>query len=178
MENKFEHIMLDLETLDTRNTSAILSIAAVRFDIKSGKTNSTFRMNVDLQNCLELGMSIKSDTIYWWLKQPSEVGHRLSADMRPLKEVLTHLSYFIGQDDYVWGNSARFDLGILENAYDITQISKPWNYFNERDVRTLVSLRPEVKAQHVFDGQKHDPLDDCLNQIAYCSKIFNSLMGV
>ena len=97
----------------------------------------------------------------------------------PLAKVLQDFECFIKWFDYsslqVWGNSARFDLGILENAYSKFNVNIPWNHWNERDVRTLVAFAPEIKKNMVFEGVKHNPIDDCKHQIKYCCEIFKKL---
>ena len=71
----------------------------------------------------------------------------------------------------VWGNSARFDLGIIENAYNKCVKDKSlWNHRNERCLRTLSALYPEIKKSQPFDGVRHDALDDCIHQIKYACK--------
>ena len=43
-----KHIMIDLETMGNKSYSAIVSIGAVKFDIKTGETGETFYRNVNL----------------------------------------------------------------------------------------------------------------------------------
>ena len=50
----------------------------------------------------------------------------------------------------------------------------PWYFRNERDVRTLVSFDPAVKFEIPFTGTIHNPIDDCIHQINYCSKIWKN----
>jgi hypothetical protein len=93
-----------------------------------------------------------------------------------LKNVLIQFNEFLSQKEYiVWGNSARFDLGILENAFNLCDLKQNWLFYNERDLRTLFNLNPLVREQVVFKGVPHNPIDDCIYQIEYCSKIFNSI---
>lgn len=74
----------------------------------------------------------------------------------------------------VWGNSSRFDLGIIEGWYKkaIGDNFEPfWNTWLERDVRTLSSLDDALKRNTSFVGTKHDAIDDCKHQIKYCRAI-------
>ena len=78
----------------------------------------------------------------------------------------------------IWGNSNRFDLGILEGWYKkgIGSKFEPfWNTWLERDVRTLSSLKPNIKANMKFVGIKHNALDDCKHQIKYCFETLKAL---
>lgn len=60
------NVMLDLETMDTKPTAAITEIGAVRFD--NEKILSRFRIKVDLQSCIDLGLTVSGSTIMWCLK--------------------------------------------------------------------------------------------------------------
>ena len=63
-------------------------------------------------------------------------------------EVLTDFTGFCSYDYEIWGNSPRFDLGILQDAYRALNMKIPWDFRKERDVRTLVSFIPEIKKFH------------------------------
>jgi hypothetical protein len=79
-------------------------------------------------------------------------------------------------DFQIWGNGVRFDVGILEDAYVACDIQEmPWNFRNERDVRTLVSFAPNIKEHYPSLGVEHNPIDDCKYQIAYCHAIWEKL---
>ena len=122
---KYKHLMLDIETMGSKNNSAIVAVCAVEFN---------------------------------------------------LDEALKGLSFFIDDNEYqVWGNSARFDCGILVNAYEKLELGVPWKHFNERDVRTLVAFKPSVKKNMWFSGTPHYAPDDCKHQIKYCHEIFKTL---
>lgn len=167
--------MLDLETLGNMSHSAIVSVGAVRFDLKTGEIGDKFYMNVDLQSCLDAGLIINADTLMWWLNQSEAARKKITEKGFPLNKVLLSLSAFITKDDEVWGNSARFDLGILQDAFNVKSMPIPWDFRKERCVRTLVSFAPEVKDAEPNTGVAHDALADCIFQINYCSKIFNKL---
>jgi len=176
---EFKHLMLDIETLGTESNSAILSIAAVEFDLDSGETGETFYEKVDLQSCLDAGLKVNGSTLAWWVSQtPEALKEAFSDESRSLKDVLSDLKEFCKNGDYhVWGNSARFDCGIVADAFKATGVSDtpPWDFRKERCLRTLVSFAPEVKQEHRFEGVLHNALDDCLNQISIASKVWSKL---
>lgn len=168
--------MIDIETLGTKSNSVIVSIGAVKFDLETGQTGDTYYVNIDLQSSLDAGLSIDAGTLMWWMKQSDDTRYRLIEDQaKPLYNALSDLSIFIDEDSQVWGNSARFDLGLLQDAYNKIKRPIPWKFRNERCVRTLVSFAPEVKENTKFEGTAHDALDDCYHQIKYCSAIYNKL---
>jgi len=173
------HLMLDLETMGKNSNSAIVSIGAVEFDINTGETGREFYEIVDLQSCLDKGLMVNASTIYWWLLQSDAARKQICQPNDSLENVLNKLnSYFELLGDFeLWGNSARFDIGILEDAYTACGYHEmPWNFRKERDVRTLVAFAPSVKDNYPFTGVMHNPIDDCKNQIAYCSAIWMKLM--
>ena len=175
MENNMKHIMLDIETMGNKSYSAIVSIGAVKFNIETGETGETFYKNIELQSSLNAGLEINADTLMWWLQQNEEARKKLTENTIPLKEVLEDFTKFSSTDYQIWGNSARFDLGLLQNAYNKLNIPICWDFRKERCVRTLVSFAPEVKENTEFKGIAHDALSDCYNQIKYCSEIYKKL---
>ena len=180
-----ENVMIDIETLGTKPYSVLLSLAGVEFDLESGETGRTFYQNISIQSCLDHNLVIEEQTLLWWLKQDKQAQETL-INPTPKRDTLDNVLYkFYGwlinikQQDkplYMWGNSNRFDLGLLSNAMERVGIEKmPWNFYDERDVRTLVHFNPQIKKDMVFEGVKHSALDDCYHQIKYCSEIYRSL---
>ena len=165
------HLMIDIETMGCSQTAAIVSIAAMEFNM-TGKTGETFYAIVDLQSCLDYRLEMDGTTVMWWLRQ-SEAARKELTESKPLSlpSALLDLNAWINNRDYeVWANGARFDLGILTNAYQVCGIEVPWHFRKERDVRTIVSLQPGIKKLHVPIGTAHHALDDCNNQIMYLTK--------
>jgi len=110
--------------------------------------------------------------------QSEEARKSLSDNPISITDALTQFASFCKDKSYsVWGNSARFDCGILGDAYNKIGRNIPWNFSKERCVRTLVSFNPEVKKKYVEsnNGVAHNALDDCKLQIGYCTEIWKSL---
>lgn len=180
--SKMRNIMLDIETMGNQSYSALISIGAVQFDLKTGDTGKEFHKKIDLQSSLDAGLIINASTIQFWMKQESEAKKSVFEDAIHINEVLVDFAEWLNECQQVspsklciWGNSARFDCGIVQNAYDKCGLILPWDFRYERDVRTLVAFAPEVKRNVKFEGTAHDALDDCKHQIKYCSQIFNKL---
>lgn len=182
MNNPYGHLMIDIETMGNQSNSAIISVAAIEFSLETGEIGKMqpFYKNVSLKSCIDAGLQVNADTILWWMNQSENARKALtSAHQYHLSDVLHQLRSYVdacgSKDVQVWGNSARFDLGILSDAYGKIHSPIPWNFRNERCVRTLVAFNPEVKANFPFEGTEHNPIDDCLHQIKYCSAIWKSL---
>lgn len=176
---KKTNIMLDIETLGCKTTSAMLSIGAVMFDINTGEIQDCFHHYIDLQDCLNYGLTVDASTIIWWLKQSDDARKAIYEQKgMPLKYVLSQFTTYFnrckelgGEEPQIWGNGASFDVSILQYAYEKLNMEIPWSFYNVRDVRTAVMYYPEVKANMEFEGIRHDALDDCKYQIKYLTEI-------
>lgn len=171
--------MLDIETLGSKTTSAMLSIGAVMFDINTGETGIEFHEHINLQDCLNQGFTVDRDTIMWWMKQSDDARKGIYEKTgSPLKIVLKQFASYHNackevnnESPQIWGNGASFDVTILQHAYEKLNMEIPWNFYDVRDVRTVVMYHPEVKANMEFEGVKHDALADCKHQIKYLIEI-------
>ena len=174
-----KHFMIDLETLGTTPGSAIVSLAAVWFDLFSGAELGYFRVRIRVQSCLDAGLTVSGSTLEWWMGQSDAVRAQIKeANSFKLEEALSILSDWMDDIDpdkrnrRIWGNGIGFDGGILAAAYAAIKRSVPWAFWGERDTRTIVDLIPEVKKAKPFQGTQHDPLDDARHQISYVSTIW------
>lgn len=173
----YTDVMLDLETMGNKSNSSIVSIGAVEFNIETGETGREFYKVIDLHSCLDCGLKVNASTIYWWLQQSEAARKRICEKGEHISTVLGNFNLWMNDcvvDVRIWGNGARFDIGILEDAYLACYLETPWNFRKEMDVRTLVAVAPEIKANMPFEGVEHDPIDDCKYQIKYCSEIWNT----
>jgi len=176
MKTPFKHLMLDIETMANESYSSIVSIGAVEFDIETGKTGREFYVNVDLQSCIDLGLIINGATIEWWMKQNDQARKDFTEQIGlPIQKALLDFGEFCNKRYQIWGNSSRFDCGILQNAYNKAGLQIPWDYRKERCVRTLVSFAPDIKANFKNNGTAHNAVADCKFQIGYCSETWRFL---
>ena len=182
VKKQFGHIMVDIEAFGKDSGAAIVSIGAVEFNMNNGEIGNEFYINVDLQSCLDIGLEVDASTIMWWMLQSEDARKALVSSPAHIVKALHEFSFFIescgGKGCEIWGNSARFDLGILSDAYKKIELSIPWDFRKERDVRTLVSLHPVIKDMTKRVGVAHSAIDDCLHQIKYCSEIWNKIKGL
>ena len=175
-------VMVDIETLGNKVDSVMLSISAVQFDMATGKTGAEFHIDISPESCIEAGLKMSADTIMWWMKQNEEARKMLTdvydrGESYLLAAALTEFNQWLRENTdtdkvELWGNSNRFDLGIICKSMDAVNVEPAWKHFNEKDVRTLSGLIPEFKKNEVFTGVKHYGIDDCKFQISYCHKVF------
>ena len=167
-----ERVMVDIETLGIEPGSAILSIGAVRFGI-DGLGEELYH-EISLKSCQEAGLEIDADTLEWWLDQDDAVAGVLTGG-DPLGEILARfrLWYHAHDFDEIWAKSPSFDCEQLEVAFDAVGLTEPWQFRDERDVRTLQSLPCAVEIE--MDGDEHDALDDAKYQARIVSEAIRSL---
>ena len=173
------HIMLDLETMGLRGNSAIVSIGAVAFDPSTGRLGETFYTNVDLSSCIEYGLEVDGNTIAWWISQSNDAKQSLFKDAKPLDDALKSFTQFVKQFDKVnvWGNGLGFDNVIIKNAYVAAEQEKPWNDFQDRDMRTIIDITESIhgKQNFVKEGVSHNALDDATNQARFVCQCWQRL---
>lgn len=156
-------VMIDLETLDTKPSAVITSIGAVRFDPYSTWV-ATWDFHIHVAVASQRGRTIDAGTVIWWLRQSDAARSALvigQDDAADLTLALEALASFIDGANEVWCNGASFDLPILASAYAGLGDKTPWDYWQERDLRTLKALHPQRIERA---GTHHNALDDALHQ--------------
>lgn len=182
----YTDLMVDIETVGRVPGCAIIQIAAVPFNINTGEvSNNVFKMSINLDHQLKSGKGFTycSNTYKWWMKENPKLFKKLSKSQYKYNQVGDAFQkWFRSLKNYneirVWGNSNRFDLGIIDGWYrkSIGPNFQPfWNTWLENDCRTLSNLKPSIKKNLRFIGTKHNAIDDCKHQIRYCHLTIKSL---
>ena len=176
------NIMIDLETMDTAHTAAIVAIGAVAFDPEHGvDIGSAFYRTVELQSCIDHGLTVSGSTVRWWLRQSQDARQSILTEQARIHTVLNDFSRWViaqcdGDTDraVVWGNGSDFDNVILTNAYRALKFSdRPWGPFNDRCYRTLKNLRRDIKLERT--GTHHNALDDAISQAEHAVRLLNAI---
>jgi len=177
--------VIDLETMDTEPTAAIVAIGAVAVDFDEGIVlGNTFYRRVRLESSVAAGGTIGADTVLWWLNQDAAAREELTRDQDlavTIRQALNYLSEWMGsfcrqKDARVWGNGASFDNVILRHAYACDGSAPPWDWWNDRCFRTLKNMHPNVPAP-AFEGVKHRALDDARHEAQHLLDIFEDYPG-
>ncbi len=168
------HIMLDLETMGTDPYCPVIAIGACRFEMDDSPIEDTFYQVVSLESCMELGMKPSASTILWWMEQEDAArlvfGDKGAAKLVPALDAFT--DWHNSRPDLIWGNSARFDCGILEAAYKVCGKEVPWQHWRERCYRTAKSM---ADVSLVRTGTPHNALDDAVTQAYHLRAIYKEL---
>ena len=169
------------------SNSSIVQIGAVRFDRESGRThNNVFKVNIELQSCIDLGLRVEGSTLMWWMSKPKYQQDGIFQTPRlTLTDALLKFNFWLMEynevfeikpnDLSLWGRSPRFDIGILHDAYKVTKLPVIWDFRKEMCVRTLEAIAPDIKSNHDEinkSAYSHDTVEDCLHQIGYITQIW------
>lgn len=183
MDKVYNHVSVDLETLDNKPTSSILSVGACGFD-KNGVSEERFYLAVDLDSCLEAGLTVSADTLRWWMKQSPEaqqVFHDKSAE--PLQRALQAYRNFLFRISgnnvrnlRSWSCGASFDIPIIEHAASKVGVEIPTKFWHHSCYRTVKNMYPKVKMERT--GTHHSALDDAVSQAEHLILINKQAGGI
>lgn len=180
------HIVLDLETLSTQPNALVLSIGAIGLN-KHGEilSGSEFHLALDQQDQANR-RHVSLNTIRWWEGQCEE------AQAASFKAPTSHQAFVANAlttfKDYVaqwtgcdvvcvWGNGCSFDNVILASLYQDWGMEAPWKFWNDRDMRTITSIFPNLKAMP-FEGIKHHAQHDAMHEAKQLAKAIQLLRKV
>lgn len=172
-------IMVDIETLGNKTESTIFQIAAVAFDIKTGKAIATFNKIADIEQ--NFSNYITGSTLKWWLNTNKELlSDLLNKGKGSSGQLLEDFHSWLTSPDlegeiYLWGNGILFDNKMIQQQLQDEGLEYPIHYKNDRDVRTIVDLAAtklgisEKELKEKYKNQdlvEHDAYDDVKSQIA------------
>jgi hypothetical protein len=195
---KFNHVMLDLETLSTRTDAAIIQIAAIAFDIETGELGPRF--NAYVREDATIGQAVGHvdlRTVGWWMQQrvAPAMGKAITDEdgAFSLAEALGAFAEWWeqGTDDVeqtcieaLWAHGSTFDIPILQTAFEVRcpevyEGKVPWHYRAPRDTRTLyvAAGMGEGQRRAPDPDREHDAQYDCEYQIAQVCEAYAKLRG-
>lgn len=170
-------VMIDLETMGTTPGSAVVAIGA------AASNGHEFHVAIDLTAAMQRGLKVDGPTILWWLGQSDAARALFKGERTGLEGGLNGFRQWLGGlgDGFapeppprLWGNSAAFDLGLLESAYLAIGQTKPWHYQQEACYRTLKNLRRDIEAR-LFEGVQHNALDDAKHQLEHLMRLLDAI---
>lgn len=185
-------IMVDIETLGKGENASIFQIAAMSFDITTGKIYDEINLIGDIEKYDNL--NVDGDTLKWWLNTNKELltdllnkGTYGEWDLLRAFETWLLNQAEDTKDIYLWGNGILFDNAKLQHHMNKCNMidGYPIFYKNDRDVRTILELashltglsESEIKKSVEDENEvEHDALDDTRYQIRLVHKCYNLLM--
>ncbi len=193
-----KHVMIDLETMGDTPTSAIIAIGAVSFGQNKDKVwvvdeSQQFYVKIQLQSCIDAGLSVDGSTVAWWLQQSQAAREEFKNNEKhhPIDFVLMEFATWFKSIGgiYPWGNGADFDVAIMNHAYskmrlyaykgtrrqEFMDLQAPWQFWNSRCFRTLKNV---IKVPVTgFEGAAHNAGADALHQAKHACLILNNMVG-
>lgn len=163
------HMMVDIETLDTAVSAAIVAIGAVTFDPRGdGITKEDlFHCTIDTKSNVAHGRTVSEATMNWWEIQSEEAKKavfdgphtELSTAIRQFCQWINSLQPTCTR---IWAKDPDFDIMILKNACEKLNIMWPFKFWESRSCRTAMEMAyPEGDfPQLLMDGPKHDAIAD------------------
>lgn len=182
-QKTYPHISIDLETLGRKPGAPIIAIGACGFDPDTGDIDQGIEVATDFASACEAPFKVDPDTVRWWLGQSDTARENILRGTHTINQALIALTDYICDtgtyDVRVWGNGATFDISILDFAFDAVGRSAPWDFWNVRDVRTVVELAAPFmsKKDFVFEGERHCALADAQHQAKFTSAMWRVLRG-
>lgn len=165
----FPELMIDIETLSTRYDAAIISVAAVRFNITTKQyARPFFYEEIDHESLIDFHNDQK--TLNWWARQEKSPPNGSCT----IQDALSRLIAFINEHPptRVWAKSPSFDLNLIKYACGHFNLEWPIPFWKERDVRTLMDI---ANLPNTFTAT-HSAIEDCISQIRSVTDSFNAIL--
>lgn len=169
------HGMVDIETLDTKHTAAIVSIGAVIFDpfhldtVESIRKH-TYYARVNPEDAVNRGCTMSASTVMWWMGLPKHVqdasfkGESVSL-LQAMQDVRNFFQDGPVKPNFIWAQDPDFDCKILEHAAERTRERWPFPFYQGRSCRTIYDLAwPNGDKPDIRVGDHHNALDDAITQ--------------
>ena len=174
------HMMIDLETLDTRPTGVVFQVGVICFaDVLYGEPKEQLILeeklfHVDILYQVMNGRTIDSETVNWWKTQNVEAWERDPKDLVLEHDVFNEIAAMMGRNGVgdVWSNSPSFDAVLMRSIEDGLkkkgiQVNEFPSFHNDMDMRTLKRICQRMRFCE-FDTTRqtsHNALKDCRDQV-------------
>ena len=133
---------LDIETLSTAPNAAVIQIGmAVRSNVKLDSLIVSIPASWYHNNAHSFDIS--EDTLRWWSIQSAQAQASLTINQvsKPQRALIKMLQFMHvnGFDDKstIWANAPTFDCTIMRHMFTAFEAPVPWNFWQERCVRTI-----------------------------------------
>ena len=169
----YPDIMVDLETTGVDSSkSAIIQIAAVRFNLKERKVDPEV-----FDACLWVPDSRHWDnsTLQWWQKH-AEVLERILSRMEEPREVLGRFQKWVcdkkgNNEATLWAKPSHFEYPFIESYFKEFKMLNPFHYRLCNDLNSFARGKyfpqspPDFEKEIEFEGPSHDAIYDVFHQL-------------
>ncbi len=168
------HAMIDMETLDVRPSTSVLTVGGVKFNpLDSSEPNDEFYYKLDLE---QPNRTVNDSTIEWWGQQdPKIMEDAFSEEGRVDQDVfLDSLPKWMVGVDVLWGHGYGFDITIIEDMLRQRGKNIPWQFWQVRDSRTLFSMA-KTDPRKAMQSDLHNALADAYFQAKGVQMVYKEL---
>lgn len=185
MDNYFDSVMIDWETMGTGPRAAVVQLGAVLFNFHTGAMSPhPFFRDIDLVSSINAGGYCDRSTQEWWREQG---GFKYGTATGP-KDVTLVITDFarwlrgsgapVGKSPRIWAHGPSFDVAIMEHHCHCLSLPVPWPYHMPRDTRTVYDLARERGWEKEPGVVAHHALQDCAAQIKMLMSALTSIRGL
>lgn len=169
------HCMIDLETLDTKHTSVVLSLGVTVFDA-AGILECGYWVFSRGEYNTRPEFTISTDTVSWWMNQTEEARRVFREPVSPVIESLAEFCRLYAKHNCqtIWANGVTFDIPILEHLFSQFKMVAPWKYNAVRDYRTVRQTYPDIPTPQVEGFIAHHAMWDAVSQTKHLIDITNN----
>ena len=165
------HMMIDIETLDTANSAVVTRVGWCLFD--HDRISPGQEVIMDIQEQIDMGRTISASTLRFWMEQPDIARQRVFCNDNPLSvnDLATQLRMVIGTSkiDCVWSHGPHFDMAILKDLLG----DGVFHYRSPRDTRTMSMLAPHIAKPAAVT--KHSAGDDSFAQAQWMQLVWEEI---
>jgi len=158
------NLMIDLETLDTKATSVIVSVGVCAFDVNGIHDKQYFVL--ECQEQLDKGRTVSFDTLEWWFRQSKDVTDAAFNQKVKISvnSFMDKLMLFCSKNNIkkVYAQGPDFDLSMLTHIHNQYDKELPWDFWLARDTRTVYDFMRGNKPERL--GTHHNAMDDAVHQ--------------
>jgi hypothetical protein len=163
--------MMDIETLASTNTAAIIAIGTVVFD------EDRFYAEQEILIDPRLAIGDRSpETWQWWHEQTEETRTMMFSGRRAPWDACQDLQGFLKDLNVkeVWANPPTFDLVILRSLFAACDEKVPWHWREERCMKTCFNdmIRMGYIPLEVHNPDKHSAISDARVQAKRQQDVF------
>ena len=173
-----KHGMIDLETLGNTHDTVVLTIGACKFNPFTNEEpfeKLHLKLNVTQQK-EEMNRQVNQDTLMWWGRQPADVREEAFCPENRISIEDAHsvVKEWASDISTIWCQGPSFDFPILKHLFESNDLITPWDWWRERDARTVEKLIPFDKKE-VIDFSAHRADEDCVAQSKTIQYVFKEL---
>lgn len=176
-----DDIVIDIETLGTKEDCIIVSIGALIFNRGDapGVFKAEFDVKLDIEN--QPGRVAEPGTIKWWMEPSMDEARKMAFGKEGIRLglALKQLDDFIKEHkpNEAWACSPSFDMTILSNAYAGHRQKFPVKFWKWSCIRTMENFfygknTRKKGGANDLGGVAHDALDDCKMEAMVIQRVY------